>query len=649
MNVSDEIKSRIDIVDLVSETVKLRHAGKNYTGFCPFHSNTRTPAFVVFPETGTWRCFGACNEGGDVFKFVMKKEGLDFGEALKMLAKKAGVKLEAYTPEKQKENEQAEQLRHLLEEVVIFYQSHLLQSAEGKPAFQYLTEKRGVKKQTLESFGIGFSPSGWDSTHNHFIAKGYTQEDLNQAGLIVKRDEGGFYDRFRGRIMFPVRDASGHMAGFGARILNPEEMPKFINSPQTSLFDKSRLLYGLDQARKPIRENDQAVIVEGYLDVLALHQEGFSNSVSPMGTALTEMQMRQLKRFTRRVVMALDPDAAGIKATLRGLEVARDSLDHSDDLIFDARGLLHHESRLQADLRVCTLPQGMDPDDIVRSDAEQWKNIIASAKPIITHVMNTLSLDRNLDDPKTKSQIAAQIMPLIGDVPDSVERDAYQQQLARLLQVEVRALQLLTSPARGMGSAKKRQTKDQEKPELKFVDIATIKEKNITLEKYCLQILLPKPELLYRINRLLKTAGLSELTENDFEDAKNQQLAKLIFQSLDQEIKDPAQFIREDHPLELDELIAELTMLPQDESKTRFKQMNEQKQIGEIMRSLLLLRQTRNQIELSQLQAMLNEALQNQEEDSTDFQSQITDHIFMRGKLDRAMADPLQLTKTVHV
>ena len=215
-------------------------------------------------------------------------------------------------------------------------------------------------------------------------------------------------------------------------------------------------MYGLDQARKPIRENDQAVIVEGYLDVIALHQEGFPNTVSPMGTALTEMQMRQLKRYTRRVVMALDPDAAGIKATMRGLEIARDALDHSEDLVFDARGLLHHESRLQADLRVSTLPQGMDPDDIVRNDPEQWKNIIASAKPIITHVMNTLCQDRDLDDPKTKSQIASQILPLIRDVPDSVERDAYQQQLARLLHVEVGAFQQLTSLSRGKASHKKK-------------------------------------------------------------------------------------------------------------------------------------------------------------------------------------------------
>lgn len=648
MNVSDEIKARIDIVDLVSETVKLRHTGKNYIGFCPFHANTRTPSFVVFPETGTWRCFGACNEGGDIFKFVMKKEGLDFSEALRVLAKKAGVKLETYTPEKQKENEKAERLKHLLEEVAIFYQSHLLNSEEGKKALQYLMEKRGINKKTIEIFSLGFSPNGWEETLHHFTEKGYATDELEQAGLIVKRDEGSFYDRFRGRIMFPVRDAGGQMTGFGARVLNPEEMPKFINSPQTILFDKSRLLYGLDQARKAIRENDQAVIVEGYLDVLALHQAGFDNAVSPMGTALTEMQMRLLKRYSRRIVMALDPDAAGIKATLRGLEVARDALDHSSDITFDARGLLHHESRLQADLRVSTLPQGMDPDDIVRESAETWKEIVDSAKPIITHVMNTLCEGKDLTDPKTKSQIAAQVVPLIRDVSDSVERDAYLQQLARLLQVDVAAFHHLTSLSRISYKSRNKTTFESTKPQLDIPDASAIKEKKSASEQYCLKLLLPRPELLYRVNRLLNAASLSEFSENDFEDAKHQLMAKTITQSLEQEINDPVQFIEESHLPELDELFDELNS-PAEDEEIKITKMSEQKMVEEILRSLLLLRHERTLMELNQLQAILDEALQSQDENIVDFQQQITDHIQARGKLDRALANPLQQADSVHV
>ena len=649
MNVSDEIKAHIDIVDLVSETVKLRHTGKNYTGFCPFHSNTRTPAFVVFPETGTWRCFGACNEGGDIFKYVMKKEGLDFPEAVKVLAKRAGIKLETYTPEKKEENEQAEHLRRLLEEAVIFYHSHLLQSSSGKAALQYLVEKRGLKPQTIETFGIGFAPEGWESTIQHFTAKGYTQDELTLSGLTVVRDEGGFYDRFRNRIIFPVRDASGRMAGFGGRILNPEDIPKFINSPQTILFDKSRLLFGLDQARKPIREADQAIIVEGYLDVVVLHQEGFRNVVSPMGTALTETQMRQIKRFTRRIVMALDPDAAGIKATLRGLEIARDALDHSDDIIFDARGLIHHESRLQADLRVSTLPEGMDPDDIVRNDPEQWKSIIATAKPIITHVMNTLSTGRDLEDPKTKSQIAGQIMPLIRDIPDAVERDAYRQQLARLLHVDDRSLIPLSTPTQGASSFKRRQVPSQEKTEIKFFTETSTKEKTTALEKYCLQLLLNQPEDLYKIDRLLKMAGLDNFSEQDFEDENNQQLAKLLIESLSQDVYEPIQYLQENHIPALDELIAELHPFNQEEKQDQNKQLDPYKKIEEIMRTILTLRHIHTLIEIEQLRTMVEEALQGKEPEADLYQNQIMKHIKIRGRLDRALANPLQITKSPNV
>ncbi len=326
MTAIDEIKARIDAVELIGETVKLRRTGRNYIGFCPFHPNTRTPAFVVFPESGTWRCFGACNEGGDIFKFLMKKEGWDFAETLRYLAERAGVPLEAPNPQRKAEDEEHERLRRLLEEAVTFFRYHLTQTPAGKPALDYL-QKRGVQPGTLETFGLGYAPDSWDAALAHFTTTGWTTADLIQTGLVTERqDASGVYDRFRNRIMFPIRDGMGRMAGFGARILDPNDIPKFLNSPQTALFDKGGLLYGLDLARKPIRAADQAVIVEGYLDVILLHQAGYTNTVSPMGTALTETQFRLLKRFTRRIILALDADAAGEKATLRGLEVARQSL-----------------------------------------------------------------------------------------------------------------------------------------------------------------------------------------------------------------------------------------------------------------------------------------------------------------------------------
>ncbi|HJS28887.1 MAG TPA: DNA primase, partial [Anaerolineales bacterium] len=258
----DEIKARLDIVELVSETVQLRKAGKNYTGFCPFHPNTRTPAFVVFPDTQNWHCFGQCNEGGDIFNFVMKKDGLDFPGALRYLADRAGVRLEPLRSQEAEEKDEFDRLRTLLEESVTFYRHQLLETQAGRPALDYL-RKRGLTDATIETFALGYAPDSWDALTDYLKEKGHPEEDLLACGLVSARDSGGVFDRFRNRIQFPIRDGSGRMAGFGARSLDPEDMPKYLNSPQTGLFDKSGLLYGLDRARKAIRKSDQAVIVEG--------------------------------------------------------------------------------------------------------------------------------------------------------------------------------------------------------------------------------------------------------------------------------------------------------------------------------------------------------------------------------------------------
>jgi DNA primase len=381
MSAIDEIKARLDIIDIVSDSVDLRRTGKNYSGFCPFHHNTRTPAFAVFPDTGTWRCFGECNEGGDIFSFVMKKEGWDFPTALGELAQRAGVVLRPLTPQEQEKVEEYDRLRQLLESALTFYRHQLLNTAAGKQAQEYLHD-RGLDDDTIETFGLGYAPDAWEAATVHFKEKGFSEQDLLDAGLVSARDSGGVYDRFRHRVMIPIRDERGRMAGFGARTLDPEGLPKYLNSPQTDLFDKGKILFGLDRARKAIRAKDRVVIVEGYMGVLVPHQYGYTNAVATMGTALTEDHLRLIKRFTRRIVLAMDSDAAGIKATLRGLEIARQTLDREDEPHFDARGLLRHEARLKADIRVCTLPQGKDPDDIIVEDAEKWEQVIAQAKPI---------------------------------------------------------------------------------------------------------------------------------------------------------------------------------------------------------------------------------------------------------------------------
>jgi len=407
---------------------------------------------------------------------------------------------------------------------VVFYRHQLTRSQPGQGVMAYLQEKRGISAQTAESWGLGYAPQGWDVTMKHFIEKGYTQSDLLEIGLLIEKPEGGAYDRFRHRLMFPIRDANGGMAGFGGRVLNPDDIPKFMNSPQSPLFDKSRLLYGLDKARRAIRAQGQAVIVEGYLDVIALHQAGFENTVSPMGTALTEAHMRLLKRYTSRFVLALDPDAAGVKATLRGLEVARDSLDRSSDMVFDAHGLLHNEARLAADLRVSSLPEGMDPDEIVLRNADEWQRVVADAKPIIYHVLDMLVKERDISDPKVKSDIAARILPLVRDVPNPVERDAYRQQVARVLQVDEGALTVLTGKkphSRRMRPGKNQPPEPEARPAPAVVDA---QQKTRAMESEILRYLTKDPEQLYRINRCLQSNRLEKLGADDFSLTEFQEL-----------------------------------------------------------------------------------------------------------------------------
>lgn len=636
MTAIDEIKQRIDIVELVSQSVKLRRSGKSYTGFCPFHANTRTPAFVVFPDSGTWRCFGQCNEGGDIFRFVMKKEGWDFATTLRYLAEKAGVALEPVTPERQAEEEGNTRIRGLLEDAVTLYRHNLTQTPAGKPAFDYLL-KRGLIPATIEQFGLGYAPPGWENTLGHFTAKGFTAAELLQAGLVTEKDDGGVRDRFHNRIMFPIRDAMGRMTGFGARILDPNDVPKFLNSPQTALFDKGRLLYGLDQARKAIRSESYAVIVEGYLDVIALHQAGFPNAVSPMGTALTEDQLRLLKRFTRKLILALDPDSAGEKATLRGLELAREAMDHSEEVIFDARGLLRSEARLQADVLVAGLPEGRDPDEVALADPEEWKRIIANAKPIVVHVMDTLARSRDLSDPKEKREIAAQVMPLINDVPNPVEREDYRQKLARLLKVDESAL----ASAQASPTTPRTRRRPSFPPEQsgRFNRMQTLETspelQAEALEKHVLGLLLVEPGDIFALDRALQQAGLARFGPSDFELSANAEIAAVILQANNQDERDASDFIAanispalQTHPAALKAAIPE--------------GISQSKRLEELIRSVMLLRQVHANLEIDRLRFLQQEPREAEEgTEAIDYNHQIMLAFQTRARVDTALSKPI--------
>ena len=618
MSTLDEIKAKIDIVDLVSEAgVKLRHAGKNYTGFCPFHDNKHSPAFVVWPETGTWRCFGSCNEGGDIFKFVMKKEGLDFKEAMQRLASRAGVEIKDLRQRETPQQKEAyENLRKLLEDAVIFYRSQLF---ANKDILNYLREKRGLTDSTIETFGLGYAPQGYDNALKHFTQRGYSQQDLIDTGLLTVReaDEADAprtthhasrsYDKFRNRIMIPIRDEQGRMSGFGARIVDPNDpstpsaeqaSPKFLNSPETPIFSKGRLLYGLDRARKPIRTADQAVIVEGYLDVIALHQAGYENVVSPMGTALTEDQMRLLKKFTRKIVLALDPDTAGQKAVLRGLDAARSAMDREGELGFDARGLLRNEARLQADLRVASMPDDLDPDEIVARDKDEWVRLIENAKPIVTHVMETLAAGQNLNDPKIKNQIAAQVLPLIEDLPNPLERDTYRQALSRMLRVDERAL--IGTQAQGPRVRRPRVT--DKAPVKESVKVSVSVSSSKLVEAYVIGVLFKKPELLYRLDRSLQEFGLTALDAQDFNYTDHQLLFGLIREAVEQDKTEHHEFVLDALPEALQVLSHDLL------AQTENIQRADDKLLAELLRGTKRIRDEAANDKITQYQFLLQDA-----------------------------------------
>ena len=601
MSVVDQVKDRIDAVEVIGETVKLRKSGKNYSGFCPFHPNKRTPAFAVFPDSGTWRCFGACNEGGDIFSFLMKKEGWDFPETLRYLAERAGVELEPLTPQQEEREEELDRMREALESAVTFFRHNLQQTPAGEPVLEYL-HARGLSDDTIELYELGYAPDSWEALHSHLIERGYDEADMLEAGLLSERESGGYYDRFRHRLMFPIREVRGRMSGFGARALDPEAVPKYLNSPQTPLFDKSRLLYGLDKARREIRKLDQAVIVEGYMDVIGLAQAGFKNAVSPMGTALTEPHLRLLKKYSRRIVMAMDADAAGVQATLRGLEVARESLDREADPVFDARGLVRHEGRLDADLRIVTLPDEVDPDELVIDDPGAWEELIAQAQTIVDYVLDVLSNEHDLDDPKSKALVARQILPLIEDVADPVERETYRQRLARRLQVDERALVNLRPAGRG------RVDRNREEGE-QAIEGAPIKAS--VIEHFCLAVLLKDPELLYQVDRAFQSMDLDRPGERDFATTEHRMIYDCIRASLTQDREEPAMYCLENLEDGLDGVAQSLL--------ERFEDLavREPKVLQELNANFFRLRKQRLESELNHLRFNL-EDLQGDEEGVAD-------------------------------
>ncbi|MDO8522130.1 MAG: DNA primase [bacterium] len=411
-----QIKDRLSITDVVSQYVKLERSGLSMRARCPFHSE-RSPSFFVSPERGTYHCFG-CNVGGDIFSFVEQIEGLDFKGALKILAEKAGVPL---VYEKKEKSDSRDRLFELLETATIFYCSHLSDAAK-----KYL-EERGVHEETVKAFRLGLAGEGWDELFKYLRGKGYSEKEIIDGGLAKRNERKSVNDKFRNRIMFPIADSAGRMVGFSGRIFpasdakaqaekreNGFEPPKYMNSPETELFHKSRILYGFDRAKQAIRKHNCAVLVEGQVDLVASHQAGWGNTVAVSGTAFTTEHAALIRRMTDNLVIALDADEAGIKAAGR---TARTAI---------ASGI---------NVKVARLPTGLDPADLIlKNGAEAWRESIRNAKDIITFLLDVLREHAPQQD-KFRRNVEAVVLPFIADVQSPIAKEQYIRTVAAQLGV----------------------------------------------------------------------------------------------------------------------------------------------------------------------------------------------------------------------
>jgi DNA primase len=414
--ITAEIKSKLPVVDVVGETVALKRAGSAYKGLCPFHAE-KTPSFLVSPDRETWHCFG-CGEGGDIFTFLMRRDGLEFREALARLAEKAGVELSERTA---KEDRYKRRLREALEAAIAWYREVLLQSRHAEAARSYLDE-RGLSAATLDRFGIGYAPNNWEMLSRRLIGRGFSNEELIAAGLASPSNRGGVIDKFRGRIIIPIRDASGAAVGLGGRIMPGAEGPKYLNSPAGPLFDKSRTLYAIHLAKTAIRREKLTVIVEGYTDVMAAHQAGFENVVASLGTALTRGQVELATRYADAVALAYDVDVAGEQATQRGL--------------IEELGPDQSVSKV----RVVRIPAGKDPDELIRTDPDAWRAAVADAKPVIDYFIDRTVAEVDMSSVAGKRDLTGRVLALLKRVADPIVRSLYLQRLAQLVQVEERVL-----------------------------------------------------------------------------------------------------------------------------------------------------------------------------------------------------------------
>lgn len=477
------IKSKLDIVDFLSSYISLKKAGRNFKALCPFHSE-KTPSFVVSPDRQTWHCFGSCATGGDVITFYEKWENVDFLEALKVLAEKTGVRLQKFTADKASElKETLYAINNLSSD---FFHFLLSKHKIGTRARDYL-EQRKIKKEIIKTFQIGYAPESWDSLNKYLNNKGYKNPDLEAAGLIIKSERGKYYDRFRGRIIFPLKDQRGKIIGFSGRLIPGERVEekggaKYINSPETALYIKGNNLYGLDQTKESIRKEKIAIIVEGEFDFLASFEYGVTNVVAIKGSALTENQSLLIKRYADSVYLALDADFAGNEAARRGIEIAENA------------GL---------SVKVISLLKGKDPAECIEAGAHFWKKSVEGAIPVYDFIIKSALKKFNPDDVNGKKDIAEEVVPFLSKIQNPIILSHYIKSMAKDLKVNEESIEQAIEM-----HLKKKTVKNS-----KIVAFAQKRARIELLEEYFLTLILQNSDVKNAMSTAFKFVSLDDFRE----------------------------------------------------------------------------------------------------------------------------------------
>lgn len=489
MTVVDDIKSRLDIVDLVSAYVTLKKSGRYFKAPCPFHTE-KTPSFVVNQERQSWYCFGACATGGDAFSFIMAVNGIDFGDALRLLADKSGVKLGEH-----RENQNNETLFRINQVAARFYRD-VLESSQGIGS-KYLVD-RGVDHKTASTFGLGLSPPGWDELKSFLIGQGFTEDQAVEAGLLSRTEDGRTRDFFRDRLMFCIHNKRGAVTGFGARTLDGS-MPKYINTPSTPIFDKRSTLYGLHLASESIRNEGTGVVVEGYMDAIACHQFGYTNVVASMGTAVTQQQVSQLKSIANNFVLALDPDEAGQEATIRSLESSWQVIGRQRTSVqYSSVGILQH--REPVILKVAALPNGRDPDGLIRDDHEEWRRLIKEAVPLMDFLIPAVAARIDTDTGFGKQKVVEILFPIIASTENNFDQDRYFSKLANAIDVTEASLRAsIGSLSKSRSSSNRRNPRPTSDPRITISPL-TVNPSDL-LEQFVLELLLNTPHLKTKVSK----------------------------------------------------------------------------------------------------------------------------------------------------